>query len=199
MKTNLGRKLLYIVDQCLPKRHPLHKIFNRHNLKLSYSCMPNIKSIIASPYTTILSNYTSTPGTEQNDTTCANLPQWAFLHWWRAVPETSVHFLMFNDTSKSFPLPFSCFYSATHCFPIFRFLQLIVQAYPRRLESLTIRWCNCKGSTFYSVFLRPWVKFRSESHSRPPAWQPNAELTESPVQLPRNQQYVTRNNTLKWR
>ena len=36
----------------------------------------------------------------------ANLPQWAFLHWWRALPETSLHFLMFNDTLKSFPLPF---------------------------------------------------------------------------------------------
>ena len=28
---------------------------------------------------------------------------------------------MFNDTLKSFPLPFSCFYSVTHCFPIFCF------------------------------------------------------------------------------
>ena len=48
--------------------------------------------------------------------------QWAFLHWWRALLETCVHFLMFNDTLKSFPLPFSCFYSVTHCFPIFQFL-----------------------------------------------------------------------------
>ena len=29
--------------------------------------------------------------------------------------------------------------------------------YPRRLESLTICWCNYKGSTFCSVILRPWV------------------------------------------
>ena len=28
----------------------------------------------------------------------ANLPQWAFLHRWRALPETFVHFLMFIDT-----------------------------------------------------------------------------------------------------
>ena len=29
--------------------------------------------------------------------------------------------------------------------------------YPRRLESLTICRCNCKGSTFSSVILKPWV------------------------------------------
>jgi len=47
LKTNLGRKFLCIVDKCFPKNHPLHKIFNRHTLKLSYSCMPNMKSTIA--------------------------------------------------------------------------------------------------------------------------------------------------------
>ena len=47
--------------------------------------------------------------------------------------------------------------------------------YPRRLESLTICWCNYKGSTFYSVILRPWVLVRPESNSRPPASQPNAQ------------------------
>ena len=31
---------------------------------LSYSCMPNMKSIMVSHNTTVLSNYTSTPGTE---------------------------------------------------------------------------------------------------------------------------------------
>ena len=45
--------------------------------------------------------------------------------------------------------------------------------YPR-LESLTICWCNYKGSTFYLVILRPWVLVRPESNSRPPASQPNA-------------------------
>jgi len=45
--------------------------------------------------------------------------QWAFVHRWRALPETYVHFLMFNDTSKSFPLTFYCFYSVTHLFSFF--------------------------------------------------------------------------------
>ena len=47
--------------------------------------------------------------------------------------------------------------------------------YPRRLESLTICWCNYKGSTFYSVILRPWVLVRPESNSRPPTSQSNAQ------------------------
>ena len=45
--------------------------------------------------------------------------------------------------------------------------------YPRRLESLTIYWFNYKGSTFYSVILRPWVLVQPESNSRPLAWQPD--------------------------
>ena len=48
VRTNIGKKFLNIVDICFPKNHILHKIFNRHTLKLSYSCMPNIKSMIAS-------------------------------------------------------------------------------------------------------------------------------------------------------
>ena len=51
----------------------------------------------------------------------------------------------------------------------------------RYCESLTICWCNYKGSTFYSVILRPWVFVRPELNSRPPALQPNAQLTEPPV------------------
>ena len=44
----------------------------------------------------------------------------------------------------------------------------VYSPYTRRLESLTICWCNYKGSTFSSVILRPWVLVRSESNSRPP-------------------------------
>ena len=49
----------------------------------------------------------------------------------------------------------------------------VYHPYPRRLESLTICWFHYKGSTFYSVILRPWVLVRPESNSWPPAWQPD--------------------------
>jgi len=57
MKTNLGRKFLNIMDRCFPNGHPLHKIFNKHTLKLSYSCILNMKSIISSHNKALLSNY----------------------------------------------------------------------------------------------------------------------------------------------
>lgn len=69
VKTNLGKRFLCIVDKCFPKNHPLSKIFNRHTLKLSYSCMPNMKAIIASHNKKVLSNVT-TPPTQQSDKPC---------------------------------------------------------------------------------------------------------------------------------
>ena len=66
VKTNLGRKFLHIVKKCFQNNHPLYKIFNRHTLKLSYSCMPNMKSIILSHNKHVLSD-ANTP-TPQPDT-----------------------------------------------------------------------------------------------------------------------------------
>ena len=57
----------------------------------------------------------------------------------------------------------------------------VYRPYPRTLESLTICWSNYKGSTFYSVILRPWVLARPESNSRLPAWQPDVPRDEPPV------------------
>ena len=50
------------------KKHTLHmyKFFNRHTLKLSYSCMPNMKSVISSHNKYVLSNFNSP--TQQPDT-----------------------------------------------------------------------------------------------------------------------------------
>ena len=47
VKTNVGKCFLSLIDQHFPKSNPLHKIFNRNTLKLSYSCMKNIKTIIS--------------------------------------------------------------------------------------------------------------------------------------------------------
>jgi len=63
VQTNIGKKFINIIDTCFPKSHPLHKIFNKHTLKLSYSCMPNIKQHIDSHNKRILKN------TNQENTT----------------------------------------------------------------------------------------------------------------------------------
>ena len=45
--TSVGKCFLSLIDKNFPKSNPLHKIFNRNTLKLSYSCMGNIKTIIS--------------------------------------------------------------------------------------------------------------------------------------------------------
>ena len=47
VKTNIGARFLALINKCFPKDGPLGKAFNRSNLKLSYSTMPNMKQIIA--------------------------------------------------------------------------------------------------------------------------------------------------------
>ena len=49
VSANIGHKFLRIIDKCSPPYNFLPKIFNRNTMKLSYSNMPNVFSIIASP------------------------------------------------------------------------------------------------------------------------------------------------------
>ena len=70
VRTNLGRKFLGIVNKCFPQNHPLHKIFNRHTLKLSYSCLPNMKAIIASHNKNILSHVPTTRPQQPKECNC---------------------------------------------------------------------------------------------------------------------------------
>ena len=44
--TNVGRSFLKVLDEEFPNSHPLHKIFNRNTVKISYSCMTSIKQKI---------------------------------------------------------------------------------------------------------------------------------------------------------
>ena len=44
--TDVGRKFFNLLGKHFPKEHDLHKIINRNTVKLSYSCMPNMKRII---------------------------------------------------------------------------------------------------------------------------------------------------------
>ncbi len=44
--TNIGRTFLKILDEEFPENHVLHKIFNRNTVKVSYTCMTNVKQTI---------------------------------------------------------------------------------------------------------------------------------------------------------
>ena len=58
VKTNIARSFLnvhtHFVDTHFPVGHKLHKIFNRNTVKVSYSCMSNVRSIITSHNTRII-------------------------------------------------------------------------------------------------------------------------------------------------
>ena len=69
VKINLGRKFINIINRSFPNEHSLRKIFNKHTLKLSYSCMPNIKSTISSHNKAVLSNFYQSQ-TQTNDKEC---------------------------------------------------------------------------------------------------------------------------------
>ena len=47
VKTNVGKIVLKLVKKHFPKEHMFHKIFNKNTIKVSYSCMPNIGTIIS--------------------------------------------------------------------------------------------------------------------------------------------------------
>ena len=47
VSTNVGGKFLHLIDKHFPKDSPFHKYVNRKNVKVSYSCMPNMKTVIA--------------------------------------------------------------------------------------------------------------------------------------------------------
>ena len=46
VKTNVAGKFLNLVEKHFPKHHKLNKIFNKNTLKVSYSCMRNMDSLI---------------------------------------------------------------------------------------------------------------------------------------------------------
>ena len=46
VKTNVGKIIFKFLKKHFPKKNKLQKIFNKNNVKISYSCMSNITSII---------------------------------------------------------------------------------------------------------------------------------------------------------
>ena len=62
VETNITNLFHSIIDRAFPKDHPyLSKLFNKRNMKLSYSTTPNLKSIIASHNRHLLANHQPVP------------------------------------------------------------------------------------------------------------------------------------------
>ena len=63
VKTRVGKIFFDILDKNFPSNHKFHRLFNRCSVKLSYSCMPNMGSIIKGHNQTILQDKQEvTPG-----------------------------------------------------------------------------------------------------------------------------------------
>ena len=45
-----------LIDEQFPCDHKFHQVFNRNNVKLSYSCIPNMKSVIQKHNSKIIEN-----------------------------------------------------------------------------------------------------------------------------------------------
>ena len=60
VKSNMGRTFLHLIDKYFPQHPKYWKLFNTNNLKISYSCMPNMTSAIRNHNTCLLKNPTPT-------------------------------------------------------------------------------------------------------------------------------------------
>ena len=65
MKTYIGMCFFCLMKKRFPPEHKFHKIFHRNTLKLNYSSMPNLKSLVNSHNKNIIKDQPqSTPKTE---------------------------------------------------------------------------------------------------------------------------------------
>ena len=60
VQTNIGRTFLKLIEKHFPKHHRLHRIFNKNNVKVSYSCMENMETIISKHNKKITNTNTAT-------------------------------------------------------------------------------------------------------------------------------------------
>ena len=74
VRTNIGKEFLILIDKHFGNpSHKLGKICNRSNLKISYSCMPNMKSIILNHNKRILEKNVAT---EKKQCNCRDMSNW---------------------------------------------------------------------------------------------------------------------------
>ena len=80
VKTNVARDFLRLIDKHFPPSHKLHTKFNRHTIRVSYSCMTDMKTFIQKHNKHILSEHekrkeTQNPVSTDNQPTTNNQTQ----------------------------------------------------------------------------------------------------------------------------
>ena len=70
VSTNIGKKFFILLGKHFPKAHQLHKLFNRNNVKVGYSSLPNFKSVINGHNKNILNKQEKPPCNCRDKTSC---------------------------------------------------------------------------------------------------------------------------------
>ena len=70
VSTNAGKNFLRLLDKHFPPNHKFHPIFNRNCVKISYSCMPNMASIIKSHNAKLMKPTSGNPIPHTSEATC---------------------------------------------------------------------------------------------------------------------------------
>ena len=70
VKTKVGKCFLTLIGKHFPKSHPLHRIFNRNTLKISYRCMSNVKTIISNQNKAVINKSSNPPAQTINTCNC---------------------------------------------------------------------------------------------------------------------------------
>ena len=68
--TNVGREFLQIMDKHFPPGNPLHQIFNRSKVKMSYRCTPNLSRQISGHNSKVLSEFRKSQGPQVMEKEC---------------------------------------------------------------------------------------------------------------------------------
>ena len=72
VKTNIGKEFLKLLRIHFHERHSFRKIFNRHTVKLSYSCTKNIGSIISGHNRKMTRSVVPEPEEAKRECNCRN-------------------------------------------------------------------------------------------------------------------------------
>lgn len=70
VENNIGREFTSLIEKHFPPHHRYRKLFNRSNLRLSYSCTQNVRTIIDNHNKKILSELETVPSIEEQLCSC---------------------------------------------------------------------------------------------------------------------------------
>ena len=74
VKTNIGRSFLNLVEKHFDSNHPFHQIFSKATIKVSYSCMANVKSAINAHNRKVLNKEVEGEKVEKRNCNCRKEP-----------------------------------------------------------------------------------------------------------------------------